>query len=141
MADISISGFTIKEYDAIFSLWKSCDGIGLSAADSRENIRLFLDRNPGMNFAVYEGGVIVGAVLSGHDGRRGYIYHLAVHPDYRGQVVGKMFAEKCTRALKSAGIQKAHIFILNGNHRGMGFWKKIGWTKRTDITVSSKQIE
>jgi len=111
MADISISGFTIKEYDAIFSLWKSCDGIGLSAADSRENIRLFLDRNPGMSFEAYESGVIVGAVLSGHDGRRGYIYRLAVHPDYCRQGVGKMLAGKCTRPL-SLPVSRRPIFLF-----------------------------
>ena len=77
----SISPLTIESYDAVLALWKQCEGVGLSDADSKEGIQRYLDRNPGMSFVATASGVVVGAVLAGHDGRRGYVHHLAVHQE------------------------------------------------------------
>ena len=86
---ITISPFLIEAYDEVFTLWKQSEGVGLSSADSRENIHYFLEQNPGMSFVASAEGRIIGTVLTGHDGRRGYIYHLAVHPDRRRQGLGR----------------------------------------------------
>jgi ribosomal protein S18 acetylase RimI-like enzyme len=137
---ITISPFTIESYDDILALWQQCGGIGLSEADSRDNIRSYLERNPGMSFVAMDYGRIVGAILAGYDGRRGYIHHLAVHPDHRRQGVGRQLAEHCLQKLKKAGIQKGHIFIFNNNTDGITFWKSVGWTYRADISVMSKTI-
>ena len=138
---ITITQFSIEEYDKVVSLWNLSEGIGLSSADSRKNIQSFLDRNLGMSFVAHDNNLLVGAVLCGHDGRRGYIHHLAVHPDYRNQNIGRMLAERCLIALKSIGIQKSHLFIFNNNQIGIEFWKKLGWTQRIDISVLSKPLE
>lgn len=139
--NITISQFTMNGYDEVFSLWQQCDGIGLSDADSRDNIRAYLNRNPGMSFVARHDDTIVGAILSGHDGRRGYIHHLAVHADYRRQGLGIRLVQKSLSVLQAAGIQKCHIFIFNNNADGIEFWKDIGWTYRTDISIISKIIE
>ena len=73
---IIFSQFTIDLYEEVIFLWNQCDGIGLSDADSRGSIKAYLERNPGMSFVASENGNIVGAILCGHDGRRGYIHHL-----------------------------------------------------------------
>jgi ribosomal protein S18 acetylase RimI-like enzyme len=138
--NVTISGFRLEEYDRAIELWNHCEGIGLSNADSRESIQIFLDRNPNMSFVAYKKNELIGAVLCGHDGRRGYIYHLAVHPGYRNQGVGRMLIEKCVVALESAGIQKSHLFIFKDNNEGIKFWVKVGWSKRSDISVFSRQI-
>ena len=138
---ITITEFSIEEYGKVVALWNLSEGIGLSGADSKSSIQSYLDRNPGMSFIAYDNDIVVGAVLCGHDGRRGYIHHLAVHPDYRSQGIGRMLEDKCLAALNTAGIQKSHLFIFNNNQRGIDFWKKLGWTRRFDITVLSKQIE
>ena len=83
--NIAISPFTIELYDSVLALWQKCEGVGLSDADSREGIQSYLDRNPWMSFVATVDGSVVGAILAGHDGRRGYIHHLAVHPDHRRQ--------------------------------------------------------
>ena len=83
--EVNISKFTVESYEKVLDLWKQCEGIGLSDSDSKENIQLYLDRNPGMSFIAELNNQLVGAVLSGHDGRRGYIHHLAVSPNYRRQ--------------------------------------------------------
>ncbi len=137
----AISHLTIDMYDQVITLWEQCEGIGLSDADSRENIRLYLERNPDMSFVAQDDGLIVGAVMCGHDGRRGYFYHLAVRPDYRRRGIGRKLIDRCLSALRSVSIQKCHIFIFNDNADGVQFWKDIGWTYRTDISVMSKDIE
>jgi ribosomal protein S18 acetylase RimI-like enzyme len=139
--NINFSEFSIEAYDKVMSLWQLCEGIGLSGADSKRNIKSYLERNPAMSFIAQHNDVIVGAVLGGHDGRRGYIHHLAVHPDYRYKGIGKELVERCLVALQSIGIQKCHLFIFNNNTAGIGFWNKIGWTQRFDISLISKTIE
>jgi ribosomal protein S18 acetylase RimI-like enzyme len=139
--NISFSEFSIEAYDQVMSLWQLCEGIGLSGADSKRNIKYYLERNPALSFVAQRNDVMVGAVLSGHDGRRGYIHHLAVHPDYRNKGIGKKLVERCLVALQSIGIQKCHLFIFNNNTEGIRFWNSIGWTQRFDISLISKTIE
>lgn len=82
-----------------------------------------------------------GTVLSGHDGRRGYVHHLKVRKDCRKQGLGKQLVKKCIRALKNAGIKKCHVFIFNDNTDGIEFWSVVGWKQRLDISIISKDIE
>ena len=100
--EIEIRPFSMADYDAVFALWRQCEGIGLSQADSRDSIRHYLKRNPGMSFVASSGDVVVGAVLCGHDGRRGYIHHLAVHSDYRRRSLGRRLVEHCLQGLGAA---------------------------------------
>jgi putative acetyltransferase len=127
-------------YERVNSLWQACDGVGLSDADSRDNIRSYLERNPEMSFVAIDNSKIVGAILSGHDGRRGFIHHLAVDAEYRRQRIGRRLVEKSLTVLKSIGIQKCHIFIFNNNTGGIKFWQKIGWTYRSDLSIISKEV-
>lgn len=139
--NINIATFTIDSYDDVLALWQQCDGVGLSDADSRESIQAYLDRNPGMSFVAAADGKVVGSILAGHDGRRGYIHHLAVHPSCRRHGIGRRLVESALDVLNAAGIQKVHILIFRGNSDGIEFWKSVGWTPRTDIGVMSKTIE
>ena len=136
--NVKIKDFTIDSYEDVFALWQQCEGVGLGESDSKDNILLFLNRNPGMSFLAETENKLVGAVLAGHDGRRGYIHHLAVLPDHRKMGIGRMLVDNCLKVLKKAGILKCHIFIFNDNVNGQKFWKSIGWTHRNDICVISK---
>jgi len=136
----SITQFTIDSYEEVYLLWEQCEGIGLSDFDSPENTNVFLLRNSGMSFIARDKGEVVGAVLSGHDGRRGYVHHLAVRKDYRQQGLGRKLVDKCLSVLQSAGIKKCHIFIFNDNVDGIDFWKSVGWKHRSDISIISKDI-
>ena len=137
---VCIRPFTIENYDAVIALWRQCEGIGLSDADSRQNLASYLARNPGMSFVAEHKKKVVGAVLCGHDARRGYLHHLAVHPDYRLRGIGIKLVGHCMDALRSAGIQKCHLFIFADNADGFAFWQKAGWNRRQDIGVISKVI-
>ncbi len=137
---VTISPFRIENYNEAVSVWEKCEGIGLSSADSRENIQKYLERNPGMSFTAIRNGKIIGTVLCGHDGRRGFIHHLAVLPEFRKQGIGKALADHCRASLKKENIDKCHIFIFRKNRSGIRFWEKMMWLFRNDIAVMSINI-
>ena len=112
----------------------------MNEADSRENLNKFLLRNKGMSFCCKKENRIVGTVLCGHDGRRGYIYHVTVAEGYRGRGIGSMLVDKSLQKLRKEGIGKCHLFVFNDNKVGNAFWSSIGWTKRDDLFIYSKSL-
>lgn len=137
---LNIHEMDIDDYQEIYSLWEKSPTIGLSKADSHHSIKLFLERNPGMSFTAWQEGKLVATVLCGHDGRRGYIHHLMVHPDFRRQGLGHSLVSRCMFALTRIGIQKCHLFVFEDNEGGIKFWESLGWTKRVELTMMSQQI-
>jgi ribosomal protein S18 acetylase RimI-like enzyme len=129
-----------KDYSGAFSLWHSLPGLGISSADKEDAIQQFLKKNPETCFVAQDGEKIIGTVLGGSDGRRGYLYHLAVHEEYQHLGLGKQLLEKCLESLKAQGLQKCHIFVINSNLAGLKFWQKVGWLLRKDILVLSKDL-
>lgn len=128
----------ITDYTAVRALWASCEGVGLNDADQPDSLRAYLERNPGMSFIAQEDDAIVGAVLCGHDGRRGYLNHLAVSPSHRHHGIARRLVDRCLEALQCAGIAKCHLFIFSSNTNGRNFWRQIGWELRSDLTVASR---
>lgn len=136
-----LSPLTLADYDEVLALWRATEGVGLNESDSRENIAAYLARNPGLSFVARdESGRIVGAVLCGHEGRRGYINHLAVASAHRGQGIGKRLVEACFTGLKKAGITRCNIFVFADNADGQEFWRHNGWKARADLRVMQKQV-
>ena len=124
---ISTREFVIDDYDAAVALWNLLEGIEVAEGDSREEIRAYLLRNPGLSRVAEEDGTIVGAVLCGHDGRRGLIYHLAVAPAYHGKGIGKLLVGECIAQLRGTGIARALIFVAQDNRGAHSFWLRSGW--------------
>ncbi|MDO8273819.1 MAG: GNAT family N-acetyltransferase [Gammaproteobacteria bacterium] len=127
----------IDDYDGALALWQSADGVQLRSADSREGIARYLTRNPGLSFVAESGGKVVGTIMAGHDGRRGYIQHLAVKAQSRNAGIGSELLRRCLATLKQAGIGKSHVHILSDNHIAREFWIARGWELRDDIDVFS----
>ena len=125
--DIETRVFSLGDYDVAIELWKKVDGLDVAEGDDRETIRRFLERNPGLSRVATDGSTIVGAALCGHDGRRGYIYHLAVDPAYQGRQLGKRLVEECLAGLRRAGLERANILVAKDNPRGRDFWRRTGW--------------
>ena len=133
-----IQEMMIDHYDRVLALWQASEGVGLSEADSRVSIAGFLERNPGLSFVAFVGEQLVGVVLCGHDGRRGYIHHLAVSHNHRRQGIGRILMDHSLAALERAGIDKCHIFVFRENKTALNFWQSTGWIERVDLTMWSK---
>ncbi len=138
--NIKLKPIKIDMYDDLFNLWKKMEGMGLSSADNRKNIKKYLKRNAGFSFAAFKDDKLVGSLLAGHDGRRGYLYHLAVHPDFRRKGIAKNLVNQSIKKLKKEGIEKCHVFIFKNNELGKKFWDSVGWKLREDIEVMSMYI-
>lgn len=131
---------TPEDHEEILRLWKSVPGIGLRAYDDgREGFARFLLRNPRTCFAAAEGGEIVGTILAGHDGRRGFLYHAAVRPDRQGEGIGRRLAEAAMEALSREGIFKTALVVFADNDGGNKFWEKLGFTARTDLVYRNRE--
>lgn len=139
-AIIEYANLTMGDYPEVYALWSGMPGIGLSSADSPEAIFVYLQRNPGMSYVARQKGKVVGAVLCGHDGRRGYLQHLAVSPEVRNRNVGRTLVEKCLETLRGMGIKRCHIFIYQNNEAGLGFWAAAGWFRRDDLLIMSQDL-
>lgn len=126
------------DYDPSIILWQNTDGIRLSGADSRESIGYFLKRNPGLSFVCTHQELIIGTILCGHDGRRGYIYHVTVAIEHRGKSLGKKLVSFSLMKLKDAGIVKCHIMVIADNIIGNRFWNIVGWERRDGIFLYSQ---
>ena len=133
-----IRNMALTDYDAVYALWLSCKGMGLNSVDdSREGIARYLARNPGTCFVAEEEGKILGVIMAGHDGRRGFIYHAAVSPQQRGAGIGRLLAERALEALRAEGISKAALVAFTRNEAGNAFWEKLGFEARCDLTYRS----
>ncbi len=126
-ASTILRAFQAEDYDAVVSLWQQSEGVEIAEGDDRESIARYLSRNPNLSRVAVSDGRIVGAVLCGHDGRRGLIYHLAVAADQRGQGLGRKFVEECAEGLRSCGIKRVLILIAKGNDPGCAFWLALGF--------------
>lgn len=129
-----IRSMTMEDFDEVHKLWMSINGFGIrSIDDSREGIEIFLRRNPATSVVAIEDGKIVGSILCGHDGRRGCLYHVCVHKNYRRRGIGKAMVIKAMQELKAEHINKVSLIAFTKNDVGNAFWKCIGWTKREDL--------
>lgn len=134
---MTIRPMTKDDYDEVYEMWQTTSKRALSNADSREQIERYLDRNKGMSQVAVIYGKIVGTVLAGHDGRRGFIHHMAVMPQYRRKHIGHSLANKAIEKITAEGIDKTHIFCYQNNETGQDFWSDFGFKKRDDVFVYS----
>lgn len=130
---------SIQDYTDVHALWSRTPGLGLRPIeDSLEGISFYLNRNPKTCFTAWEDGKLVGAILAGHDGRRGYLYHLAVDSAYRRKGIGRQLVEQSLAALSSLGIQKVALVAFTYNQNGNVFWEKMGFSQREDLTYRNR---
>ena len=132
--EITIRTMTIEDYQGVYDLWMSISGFAIrSIDDSREGVEAFLKRNPTSSVVAICDDKIVGSILCGHDGRRGCLYHVCVHEDYRMNGIGKNMVVHCMEALNKEHISKVSLIAFSQNDIGNAFWREMGWTKREDL--------
>lgn len=131
---MDIRRMTIEDYDKVYALWMSCKNMGFNDVDdSREGIERFLRRNPTTVFVADDGGAVSGVILGGHDGRRGFIHHMAVAEAYRHQGLGTRLVRTCLEAMRAEKISKVALLVFKYNDAGNAFWEKQGFTVREDL--------
>lgn len=136
-----IRNMTPDDYEKIIALWKNTDGMGLrSLDDSKQGISLFLNRNPATNFVAVDNDEIIGTILCGHDGRRGYIYHTVVEVGHRNQGIATNLIKAAVSALQQEGITRVCLNVMETNECGKSFWRKSGWEKKDFLGFYSKSI-
>ncbi|WP_426214448.1 GNAT family N-acetyltransferase [Pseudomonas sp. DWRC2-2] len=130
---LNIRAMTPADYDAVFSLMQGTPGISLRDADSRSATERYLARNPGLSFVAEAAGRLIACVMCGHDGRRGYLQHALVLPEYRRQGIAQALTQRCLEALAQLGIHKCHLDVFKTNISAADYWQGQGWKLRTDI--------
>lgn len=134
---MTIREMTIEDYEEVYQMWLTTSKRALSKADEKPQMARYLRHNAGMSQVAVVDGKIVGTVLAGHDGRRGFIHHMAVMPEYRRRRIGHSLAERAIEKIKAEGIDKTHIFCYQNNETGQSFWRDFGFVKRDDVFVYS----
>ena len=130
-------GMNLDDFEQVMALWQATDGVGLRDSDSPEGIGFYLRHNPGLSFVAEQDGCVVGTIMAGHDGKRGYIQHLAVADSCRRQGIGRRLTELCLEALAAQGILKSHVHVYAYNDVGRRFWERFGWHQRDELVVYS----
>ena len=138
---IQISEMSVNHIQAALEMWAHIEGMGLSSADEPVALKRFLLQNPGLSFVAEKEGRLLGTCLCGSDGRRGYLYHLAVIPQYRRQGLGSTLVQKVFKALYERDIHKCHIMVFATNETGLKFWQADGWVRRPEIVLMSRDVE
>ncbi len=138
---MTIRTMNIEDFEKIYDLWIHTEGMGLNTTDDSKNgIAKYLLRNPNTCFVAEDNGKLIKVIISGHDGRRGFIYHTTVKKEYRGQGIGKKLVDSAMQALEAEGIHKVALVVFKKNVSGNAFWEKVGFTVRDDLVYRNKNI-
>ena len=138
---MNIRIMTINDYEQVYSLWLNTPNMGLNNLDdSKEGISKYLARNPNTCFVAEKDEKIIGVILSGHDGRRGYIHHTAVAQSEQRNGTGTALLNAVIEALEREGINKVALVVFGKNEKGNAFWEKQGFITREDLNYRNKAI-
>ena len=129
---------TSGDYEAAMRLWNASPGV--NANETPEEFARILTRNPQMSFCARLEGRLIGAVFCGHDGHRGFLYHLAVEPAFRSQGIARQLVDRCLARLAEEGIKRCSIHVFDDNDDGTAFWRRTGWRERPNVLVMSKDL-
>jgi len=136
MIKMKIENFKMQYYHEVFELWKRAE-IGVGSSDTKDEISGVLNRNPDLFLIGKEDGKIVVVVIGAFDGRRGYVHHLAVDPDYQKRGYGKIIIDELIERFRKKKVHKIHLFIEKTNREVVDFYSNLGWDIRNDLIMMS----
>ena len=134
-----LRSMTDRDYDDVRAVWQCVDGIGECL--TRDQLERFLSRNPALSQVACLDDRVVGVVLCGHDSHRGYLYRLAVVPDYRRSGIATALVKECLLRLTQLEIPRCSVHLFDTNRDGAAFWSAMGWRKRDDVAAYSYDLE
>ena len=133
---LKIENMTIKHYDEVISLWRRTE-LSLGASDTKPEVERLIKRNPQSCIVGYISGKVIATVMGGFDGRRGYVHHLAVDPDYQNEGYGKLMMDHLIKQFKTLRVVKIHLFVETRNKKVIEFYRSLGWAIRDDLVMMS----
>lgn len=137
--DFVLREVTVEDFSQVLHLWESVEGVVLTDTDDPPNLEDYLSRNPGLSTVAEFRGELIAVVLCGHDGRRGYLHHLAVRADSRNRGVGRAMVDRCMERLAGCGIKRCNLFILNDHATARDFWQRDDWIEWPEIRLLQKE--
>lgn len=133
---MKIELYTMQYYHEIINLWKK-SGIEVGSSDTCEEISKIRKRNPNLFLIGKENEKIIAVVMGAFDGRRGYVHHLAIDPDYQKKRYGKMMIDELIERFRKKKVHKVHLLIEKSNKEVVDFYRKLGWEVRNDLIMMS----
>ena len=137
MLNVTIREICPEDYEALVAFWTRIDGIELDRSETQESFQFFLTSNIGKSFLAICNGEIVGACLASHNGRRGFLNHIAVTPSHRGKRLARILVERCLQMLQADGIRRTYAVLLKDNVGGQAFWEHMGWSRHDEYVMMS----
>jgi ribosomal protein S18 acetylase RimI-like enzyme len=137
---MKIREFEINDYSIVRDLWKAA-GLILRPGDELEDVKLKLQRDPDLFLVAEQNDRIVGSVIGGWDGRRGWIYHLAVVPEHQRKGVGLGLVREVENRLLAKGAKKVNAQVYKWNEKSSEFFKAIGYEAQPDLMMIGKQLK
>jgi len=133
---MNIEKFSMKNYEEVIELWRKA-GISVGSTDTEEELEKMVKRNPQLFLIGKIDEKLISVVMGGFDGRRGYVHHLAVDPDYQKKGYGKMMMDVLLDRFRKMRIHKVHLFIEKYNKEIVDFYQNLGWEIRDDLIMMS----
>lgn len=135
-----IRPFELEDYPASAELWQAADGM---TAPALEEVERKLGRDPELFLVAddeAEHPAIVGVVIGSYDGRRGWIFRLAVDPRHRRRGVGRALVEELERRYETMGVRRIRLLTTADNEPARRFWEQLGYGAYEEVVLFSKDL-
>ncbi|MEJ2248376.1 MAG: GNAT family N-acetyltransferase [Candidatus Lokiarchaeota archaeon] len=126
----------MEDYSVVLKIWKETS-ITITSSESKEEVERMLLRNPNLCLIGKLEDKIIAVVFGGFDGRRGYVHHLAVIPEYQGKGYGRKIMEELVKRFRDMKVHKLHLFVEKRNQDVINFYENLGWEVRNDLEMMS----
>jgi ribosomal protein S18 acetylase RimI-like enzyme len=128
------------DYSKVIGIWEKIEkGVRVGVSDAPNEIEKKLQRDPELFLVAEKNGELIGTIIGGFDGRRGFIYHVAVVASYRGQGIGSRLMMEVENRLRAKGCIRCHLLVNNDNMEARSFYENHGW-KALDDTPFAKDL-
>jgi len=133
---MKIENFSPQFYEDVVNIWKKT-GISVTSSDTKKELNVMFNRNPDLCLIARINEIIIGVVMGGFDGRRGYVHHLSIDPEYQRKGYGKLLMDELIERFQKKRVHKVHLFIEKHNKDVIAFYRKLGWEIRNDLVMMS----
>lgn len=134
---MDIRAYRDGDGDRLRTFWLTC-GVKIRPGDDDDSLARFHARNPGLLLLAEEDAHLVGSALAGWDGRRGWLYHVAVHRDERRRGIGRALVAETESRLRALGCPKLNLLVWDDNTWAMRFWESLGYRREKTVEYAKE---